>query len=61
MVIITLHGKHMWHPANRRNDGPRGYFGFAVNRKDGDKLVKNSTVVVWTVFNVTQNISFGSN
>jgi len=51
----------MWHPANRRNDGPRGYFGFAVNRKDGDKLVKNSTVVVWTVFNVTQNISFVSN
>jgi len=22
MVIIALQGKNIWHPANRRNDGP---------------------------------------
>jgi len=61
VVIIILQRKHIWRPTNRRNDGSWRYFGYSVKRKDTDKLVRNSTVILCTCSNVIYYITLGSN
>jgi hypothetical protein len=61
VVIITLQGKYILHPANRINDSYWEYLGYAVKRTDTDTAVSISNVVVCTCSNVTQHSALGSN